>query len=38
MSKKDIEIKNIRKYFGKRTVLKDVNFDVYEKEVLRIIG
>ena len=38
MSKKVIEIKNIRKDFGKRTVLKDVNFDVYEKEVVSIIG
>ena len=34
MSKKVIEIKNIRKDFGKRTVLKDVNFDVHEKEVV----
>ena len=38
MSKKVIEIKNIRKDFGKRTVLKDVNFDVHEKEVVSIIG
>ncbi|WP_374140580.1 amino acid ABC transporter ATP-binding protein [Leptotrichia hongkongensis] len=38
MGKKVIEIKNIRKDFGKRTVLKDVNFDVYEKEVVSIIG
>ena len=38
MSKKVIVIKNIRKDFGKRTVLKDVNFDVYEKEVVSIIG
>lgn len=35
---KIIEIKNIRKDFGKRTVLKDINFDVYEKEVVSIIG
>ena len=35
---KVIEIKNIRKDFGKRTVLKDINFDVYEKEVVSIIG
>ena len=38
MEKKVIEIKNIRKDFGKRTVLKDVNFDVHEKEVVSIIG
>jgi len=38
MSKKVIEIKNIRKDFGKRTVLRDVNFDVHEKEVVSIIG
>ena len=31
MGKKVIEIKNIRKDFGKRTVLKDVNFDVFIK-------
>ena len=35
---KVIEIKNIRKDFGNRTVLKDINFDVYEKEVVSIIG
>ena len=35
---KVIEVKNIRKDFGKRTVLKDINFDVYEKEVVSIIG
>ena len=35
---KVIEIKNIKKDFGKRTVLKDINFDVYEKEVVSIIG
>ena len=35
---KVIEIKNIRKDFGKRTVLKDINFDVHEKEVVSIIG
>lgn len=36
--KKIIQIKNIRKDFGKRTVLKDINFDVHEKEVVCIIG
>lgn len=36
--KKVIEIKNIRKDFGNRTVLKDVNFNVYEGEVVSIIG
>ena len=35
---KVIEIKNIRKDFGNRTVLKDVNFNVYEGEVVSIIG
>ncbi|MBP6125224.1 MAG: amino acid ABC transporter ATP-binding protein [Leptotrichiaceae bacterium] len=33
-----IQIKNIRKDFGKRTVLKDINFDVHEGEVVSIIG
>ena len=33
-----IEIKNIRKDFGNRTVLKDVNFNVHEGEVVSIIG
>ena len=36
--KKVIQIKNIRKDFGKRTVLKDINFDVHEGEVVSIIG
>ena len=35
---KVIEIKNIRKDFGNRTVLKDVNFNVHEGEVVSIIG
>ena len=32
------KIKNIRKDFGNRTVLKDVNFNVHEGEVVSIIG
>ncbi len=36
--KKVIQIKNIRKDFGTRTVLKDINFDVHEGEVVSIIG
>lgn len=36
--KKVIQIKNIKKDFGKRTVLKDINFDVHEGEVVSIIG
>ena len=36
--KKVIEIKNIRKDCGNRTVLKDVNFNVHEGEVVSIIG
>ncbi len=36
--KKVIQIKNIRKDFGTRTVLKDINFDVCEGEVVSIIG
>ena len=35
---KVIEIKNIRKDFGNRTVLKDINFNVHEGEVVSIIG
>ena len=38
IGKKIIQIKNIRKDFGKRTVLKDINFDVHEGEVVCIIG
>ena len=38
VGKKIIQIKNIRKDFGKRTVLKDINFDVHEGEVVSIIG
>ena len=38
IGKKIIQIKNIRKDFGKRTVLKDINFDVHEGEVVSIIG
>lgn len=37
-NKKVIQIKNIRKDFGNRTVLKDINFDVHEGEVVSIIG
>lgn len=33
-----LQIKNIRKDFGQRTVLKDVNFDVHKGEVVSIIG
>ena len=36
--KKVIQIKNIRKEKKKRTVLKDINFDVHEGEVVSIIG
>lgn len=36
--KKVIQIRNIRKDFGTRTVLKDINFDVCEGEVVSIIG
>ena len=35
---KVIEIKNIRKDFGNRTFLKDINFNVHEGEVVSIIG
>lgn len=37
-NKKVLSIKNIRKDFGSRTVLEDINFDVYEGEVVSIIG
>ncbi len=33
-----LQIKNIRKDFGQRTVLKDINFDVHKGEVVSIIG
>ena len=33
-----LQIKNIRKDFGQRTVLKDVNFNVHKGEVVSIIG
>ena len=35
---KIIKIKHLRKDFGTRTVLKDINFDVSEGEVVAIIG
>ena len=33
-----LQIRNIRKDFGQRTVLKDVNFNVHKGEVVSIIG
>lgn len=32
------EIKNLKKQFGTNIVLKDINFDVYEGEIISIIG
>jgi len=36
--KKIIEIKNLEKSFDNNLVLKDINLDIYEKEVVCIIG
>ena len=33
-----IEIKNIRKSFGKNNVLKGVNLEIYDSETITIIG
>ena len=33
-----IQIKNLKKSFGAREVLKDINFDVHKGEVVTIIG
>ena len=33
-----IQIKNLKKSFGQREVLKDINFDVHKGEVVTIIG
>ena len=33
-----IQIKNLKKSFGPREVLKDINFDVHKGEVVCIIG
>ena len=33
-----IQIKNLKKAFGERVVLKDINFDVHKGEVVTIIG
>lgn len=38
MSNKIIEIKNIKKSFGDLSVLKDINLDVHEGEVVTLIG
>jgi phosphate transport system ATP-binding protein len=38
MVKKKLEIKNLRVSYGESTVLEDVTLDVYENEVLAIIG
>ncbi|MDR3259377.1 MAG: amino acid ABC transporter ATP-binding protein [Fusobacteriaceae bacterium] len=36
--RKVIEIKNLKKNFGNLEVLKNINFDVYEKDVVCLIG
>ena len=33
-----IQIKNLKKAFGQREVLKNINFDVHKGEVVTIIG
>jgi len=35
---KILKINNLKKIYGNRTVLEDINFDVEEKEVISIIG
>lgn len=36
--KKDLEIKNLRKTFDGKEILKDISFDVYDGEFLSILG
>lgn len=38
MQNKIIEIRNLKKSFGQNVVLKDINLDIYQGEVLSIIG
>ena len=33
-----LEVKHVKKYFGKRLVLKDINFTVNAGECLGIVG
>ena len=38
MSDKVIEIIGVKKQFGDNVVLKDINLDIHEKEVVTLIG
>ncbi len=38
MSNKVLEVKGLNKYYGKAHVLKDVNFDIYENEIVGFVG
>jgi ABC transporter related len=35
---KVLEVKNINKFFGKKQILKDINFDIEEGEILGFVG
>lgn len=36
--KKIVELKNVVKKYGKKTIVKNVNLDVYEGEFLTLLG
>ncbi len=38
MKEKVLEVKGLNKYYGKVHVLKDINFDIYENEIVGFVG
>ena len=36
--RKKVELKNLHKAFGEKVILNDVSFDIYEEEILCVIG
>jgi ABC-type phosphate transport system ATPase subunit len=38
MAEKRIEVSNLRVSYGAHEVLKGISFDVYDKEILAVIG
>ena len=35
---KVLEVKNLRKDYGKLTAVKDVSFDIFENEIFGLVG